>query len=132
MRPSVIRDQRDPALVRVERELARLEALAAKRRYRIAVLRALRGSVGAGGTFAAILKLKLAGSLAAKVALAVVVGLGFAWPTIALAIVVVGVVILSIASCEPVACDCPCECDRKEKRRKRLDEMIAERKARLS
>lgn len=131
MLPSTIHDSRDPSVIRVERELARLEALAARRRYRIAILRTLRGGLGAGGTLATMLKLKVAGSLGLKLGLALVVGLGFAWPIYALAAIAIGVVILSVLSCEvpDCSCDCPGDCQRKENRRKRLDEMIETRKA---
>jgi hypothetical protein len=122
-------DHRDPAVIRVERELARLEALAARKRFRIAILRALRGFVGAGGTLATMLKLKVAGSLVLKIGVAVVVGLGFAWPLYALAAVILGFALLSILSCEPANCDCPCDCKRKESRRARLDRLIEQRKA---
>lgn len=128
MLPSKPCEPRNPAVIRVERELARLEALAARKRFRIAILRALRGFVGAGGTLATMLKLKIAGSLVLKIGLAVVVGLGFAWPLYALAAVVLGFAVLSILSCEPAGCDCPSDCKRKELRRARLDRMIEQRK----
>ncbi len=132
MLPSRTGDHRDPASIRVERELVRLEALAARRRFRIAILRALRGFVGAGGTLATMLKLKIAGSLVLKVGLAVIVGLGFAWPLYAFAAVLIGFAILSILSCEPADCDCPSDCKRKALRRARLDRLIAQRKAWLA
>lgn len=132
MLPTRTRDGRDPAVIRVERELARLEALAARKRIRIAVLRTLRGFVGAGGALATMLKLKLAGSLVLKIALAVVVGLGFAWPLYAAAALVLGFAVLSILSCEPADCDWPCDCKRKESRRARLERLIEQRRTWLS
>ncbi|MCE4222680.1 hypothetical protein HCU64_02860 [Methylobacterium sp. C25] len=130
MLPSRTHDSRDPSVIRVERELARLEALAARRRIRIAILRALRGGLGAGGTLATLLKLKVAGSITLKLGLALVVGIGFAWPLYALAAIAIGFVLLSVLSCESpdCHCDCPGDCQRKEKRRARLDEMIETRR----
>ncbi|GEO99757.1 hypothetical protein [Methylobacterium haplocladii] len=131
MLPSTTRDPRDPGVLRVERELVRLEALAARKRFRIAILRALRGFVGAGGALATMLKLKIAGSVVLKIGLAVIVGLGFAWPLYAFAAVILGFAILSIldsSSGSAPSCDCPGDCERKESRRARLDRLIEQRK----
>lgn len=127
MRPyRVLTSEHDVA--RVTRDLARLEKLAARRKTRIAIRRALRGTFGSLAALGALVKLKIAGSLVLKLVLALVVGLGFAWPLYALAIILIGGVILSILSCEAPVADCPVGCDRKESRRKRLDAMIAQRK----
>ncbi|GJE57486.1 hypothetical protein [Methylobacterium sp. WL9] len=131
MLPAKTGDSRDPSVIRVERELLRLEALASRKRYRIAILRALRGFVGAGGALATMLKLKIAGSLVLKIGLAVIVGLGFAWPLYAFAAVILGFAILSILDSNSGSdpnCDCPGDCERKESRRARLDRMIEQRK----
>ncbi|MCJ2034019.1 hypothetical protein [Methylobacterium sp. J-068] len=120
------------------REIRRLEALAARRRLRVRVLRALRGTLGAGATLATLVKLKLAGSLALKLGIAALVGLGLAWPFVALALVVLfGLVVTIVAlfsgeniSCPEAACDWGC--DGREKRGARLKQRIAERRAWLA
>ncbi|MBB5764296.1 hypothetical protein ABEV34_01205 [Methylorubrum rhodesianum] len=124
---------------RLERELRRLEALAARKRFRRRSLRALRGSAGAAATFAALLKVKLIGTLAGKAAIAVLVGLGLAWPTLVIGIVgLIGIVLafVSLFSGEGgshhLACDCPCDCAGREKRAERLKALIAQRRAWLA
>jgi len=117
------------------RELQRLEALAARRRWRVRVLRGLRGSLGAGATLATLIKLKLAGSLALKLGIAALVGVGLAWPFVALAVLFVFGLVLAILSlfgegnveCPDGSCDCGC--DRREKRAARLKHLIAQRRA---
>jgi hypothetical protein len=123
---------------RVARELSRLEALAARRRIRVRLLRGLRGGLGAGTTLVALIKLKLAGSLALKLGIALLVGLGLAWPFVTLAVfVLLGIVlaILSLFGDGAVECpDCSCYggCDRREKRAARLKHQIALRRAWLA
>lgn len=129
---------RDVVADRVRRELSRLEALAARRRMRVHILRGLRGSLGAAATLLGLLKLKLAGSLALKLGIALLVGVGFAWPLVALAALVVCGFVLSVLSlfvdgqvdCPEAACDCGC--DRREKRAARLKQHIIERRAWLA
>lgn len=124
----------DPAVRRVARALHRLEALAARRRLRVRVLRGLRGLLGGGATLGLLIKAKVAGSLALKVALAALVGVGLAWP--ALVLLVLGLVgfLLAILSLftdggpAHLDCDCPCDCKRKEARAQRLKRMIARRR----
>lgn len=130
---------------RVARELDRLEALGARRRLRVRVLRTLRGSLGAGATVLAMIKLKVAGSLVLKVALALLVGLGIAWPMTALAVLGAAWLVLSLVlmiaslldgsashhSLDP-SCDCPDGCARREARAARLKRLIATRRAWLA
>lgn len=135
---------RDDA-VRVARELGRLEALADRRRLRVRMLRGLRGALGAGATFLTLIKLKLAGSLALKLALAGLVGLGLAWPITALAVLgvvwlVLSVVLLIVGLFEGNAsahnlspnCDWPCACGQREKRAARLKTLIERRRTWLA
>lgn len=119
---------------RVKRELARLEDLAAKRRFRVRLLRGGRGFVGAAASLAAMLRFKLAGSLGLKVALAAVVGLGFAWPAAALLVLLVLGLVLAFVSllsgeagAHDFSVDCPCDCKKKERRAARLEELIEQR-----
>ena len=121
---------------RVARELRRLEGLAARRRMRVRVLRALRGTLGAGATLAALIKLKLAGSLTLKLALAALVGLGLAWPMVALGLFALAAVLLSLVGLilslfdggGSPSLDCDCACDRRERRAVRLAELIRKRR----
>lgn len=135
---------RDDA-IRVARELGRLEALAARKRLRVRVLRGLRGTLGAGATLLTLVKLKLAGSLALKLALAGLIGLGLAWPVTALAVIgvvwlVLSVVLLIVGLFEGNAsahdlspsCDWPCDCNRRETRAARLKALIETRRAWLA
>ncbi|GJD74473.1 hypothetical protein [Methylobacterium goesingense] len=119
---------------RVTRDLRRLEALVARRRLRVRLLRTLRGGLGAGATLAALIKLKVAGSLAVKLGLAALVGLGLAWPFVALAVIFLAGLVLSILSLfgeGSVSCpdgDCDCGCHRREARAERLRQLIARRR----
>lgn len=124
---------------RLERELRRLEALVARKRFRRRSLRALRGSAGAAATFGALLKVKVVGTLAGKAAIAVLVGLGFAWPALVIGVVgVVGLVLAVVSlfsgegSPHGFDADCACDCARKEKRAERLKALIAQRRAWLA
>ncbi|KQT82106.1 hypothetical protein ASG51_20205 [Methylobacterium sp. Leaf465] len=131
-------EDRDAETARVARELDRLEALAARRRLRVGLLRAARGTLGAGATLATLIKLKLAGSLALKLGIAVLVGLGLAWPVVVLAVVVlIGFVLALVSLFDGGAADCPdtaCGdgCERREKRAARLRHLIARRQAWLA
>ena len=138
MQASEVED-RAQARQRMERELRRLEELAARKRFRRRSLRALRGSAGAAATFAALLKVKVIGTLAGKVAIAVLVGLGLAWPALIIGVVgLVGIVLafVSLFSGEGGShhfdCDCPSDCAGKEKRAERLKGLIAQRRAWLA
>lgn len=110
----------------------------ARRRFRVRLLRALRGTAGAGATLAALIKLKVAGSLALKIGLAALVGVGLAWPFVVLAVLFLFGLVLSILSLfgdGPVDCpegSCDCGCDRREKRAERLKALIARRRAWLA
>jgi len=125
-------------VARVARELARLEALAARRRLRVRLLRAARGFLGAAATLATLIKLKLVGSLVLKLGIALLVGLGLAWPFAALAVVVLLGFILALASLfEGGSLDCPdaasCDgCEHREKRAARLRHLIARRRTWLA
>ena len=124
-------ETREAAIARVNRAVRRLEALADARRLRVRVLRGLRGSLGAGATLATLVKLKIAGSLALKIGLAVAVGLGFAWPAFGLTVLLIGAVVVALAACEVNDCPVDCSgdgCKQREKRRERLDTLIAERR----
>ncbi|MEH3116958.1 MAG: hypothetical protein PGN25_04930 [Methylorubrum populi] len=119
--------------------MRRLEALAARKRFRRRSLRALRGGAGAAATFGALVKTKLVGTLAGKAAIALAVGLGVAWPMLVVGVVgLVGIVlaIVSLFSGEggphPLDCDCPGGCAGKEKRAARLEHLIAQRRAWLT
>ena len=132
-------EDRAPARRRMERELRRLEALTARKRFRRRSLRALRGSAGAAATFGALLKVKLVGTLAGKAAIAVLIGLGLAWPALVIGVIgVVGLVlaVISLFSGEGgphgFDPDCACDCTRKEKRAERLKALIAQRRAWLA
>ncbi|KQQ23945.1 hypothetical protein ASF53_05835 [Methylobacterium sp. Leaf123] len=132
-------EDRAQARRRLERELRRLEALVARKRFRRWTLRALRGSAGAAATFGALLNVKVVGTLAGKAAIAVLVGLGFAWPALVIGVIgVLGIVValLSLFSGEGgphgFDPDCACDCARKEKRVERLKALIAQRRARLA
>ncbi|GJD89775.1 hypothetical protein BHAOGJBA_3305 [Methylobacterium hispanicum] len=124
----------DPEVRRVARALHRLEALAARRRLRVRVMRGLRGILGGGATLGLLIKAKVAGSLGLKVALAALVGLGLAWPALVLLVLGLVGVLLAILSLfdgggsTPLDCDCPCDCKRKEERALRLKRMIARRR----
>ncbi|MGU3358940.1 hypothetical protein ACLBWX_01265 [Methylobacterium sp. M6A4_1b] len=120
------------------RELGRLEALAARRRLRVRLLRAARGLLGGGAILAALIKLKVAGSLALKLGIAALVALGLAWPFAVLAVLLlVGFVVSLVSLFEGGALDCPdaasCDgCERREKRAARLRHLIARRRAWLT
>ena len=138
MRANAVED-RAHARRRTERELRRLEALVARKRFRRRSLRALRGSAGAATTFGALLKVKVVGTLAGKAAIAVLVGLGFAWPALVIGVIgVVGIVlaVVSLFSGEggPHGFDvgCTSDCAGKEKRAERLKALIAQRRAWLA
>lgn len=124
----------DPEVRRVARALRRLEALAGRRRLRVRVMRALRGLLGGGATLALLIKAKVAGSLALKLALAALVGVGLAWPALVLLVLGLVGVLLAILSLfdgggsAHLDCDCPCDCKRKEERAQRLKRMIARRR----
>ncbi|WP_407529186.1 hypothetical protein [Methylobacterium oryzisoli] len=141
-RQAVLRPIEDrTAMRRVSRELGRLEALAARRRMRVRILRGLRGGAGAAGTFALLLKLKLAGSLALKLGLALAAGLVFAWPVLGIVVLVVLGTVVWIASLfdgdggRPSLdgpWDLSCDCDRREKRAARLAMLIERRRSWLA
>ncbi|WP_244479750.1 hypothetical protein [Methylobacterium sp. Leaf111] len=120
------------------RELERLEALAIRRRLRVRLLRAARGTLGAGATLATLIKLKLAGSLTLKLGIAVLVGLGLACPFVVLAVVVLmGFVLAVVSLFDGGSVDCPDTawgdgCERREKRAVRLRHLIARREAWLA
>jgi hypothetical protein len=128
------------ALRRVTRELERLEALVARQRLRVRLMRALRGSLGAGATLAALVKLKIAGSLGLKIGLALLVGAGLAWPFIALGALALLALLLSLlslfsgdgVSAHDFSCDWPCGCDKREKRAARLKGLIEVRRTWLA
>ena len=128
------------AVQRVTRELGRLDALAARQRLRVRLMRGLRGSLGAGATLAALVKFKLAGSLGLKIGLALLVGAGLAWPFIALGVLALLALLLSVLSLfdgggpgsHDFACDWPCDCNRREKRAARLKQLIEVRQAWLA
>ncbi|WP_287749732.1 hypothetical protein [Methylobacterium sp.] len=129
-------DERTSTAHRVARELRRLEALAAKRRRRVRLLRGVRGGAGAAGTLALLLKLKLAGSLAVKLAVALSVGLVFAWPALGLGLLLVLAAVLWIASLADGSgggshglWDLSCDCARREKRALRLATLIERRRS---
>lgn len=131
-------DERTSTARRVARELRRLEALAAKRRRRVRLLRGVRGGAGAAGTLALLLKLKLAGSLAVKLAVALSVGLVFAWPALGLALLLVLAAVLWVASLADGdggrpgpegPWDLSCDCARREKRALRLATLIERRRS---
>lgn len=109
------------------RELARLEALAEKRRFRTWLRRGLRGGLGAGATLLALVKLKIAASLSIKLGLAALVGLGLVFPPVFLALLAVAGLVIALVTCEG-DCDCPGDCEWRETRRSRLDGLIAERR----
>ncbi|MGU3402881.1 hypothetical protein [Methylobacterium brachiatum] len=117
-------------IARVSRHLRRLEALAAQHRFRKRVVRALRGGAGGGTSVLVLMKAKVVGSLAGKLAIAALVGLGLAWPFAALAILTV-VAVASILSCEPTDLD-GCDCRRPNARRERLQALIEQRRAWLA
>lgn len=132
-------EDRANARHRIQRELSRLEALAGRKRLRRRSLRALRGTAGAAATFGALLKVKLVGTLAGKVAVAVLVGLGLAWPALVIGVVgFIGIVLafVSLFSGESgphhFDCDWPCDCAGREKRAERLKTLIAQRRAWLA
>lgn len=118
-------------IARVSRHLRRLEALAARHRFRKRVVRALRGGAGGGTSLLVLMKAKIVGSLAGKLAIAALVGLGLAWPFAALAILTIVVAVASILSCEPTDLD-GCDCRRPNARRERLTALIEQRRAWLA
>ncbi|GEP05910.1 hypothetical protein [Methylobacterium oxalidis] len=135
--PVLAPDEQARTIRRVTRELGRLEALAARNRLRRRAFRALRGAAGAGATLGLLLKLKIAGSLAIKLALSALVGVGFAWPMLAAAILVLAGLVISILSLLDGQggnlhldgpCDWPCGCERRRARAARLKALIARRR----
>ncbi|WP_342153583.1 hypothetical protein [Methylorubrum sp. SB2] len=80
----------------VQRELARLDGLIARARYKRRIFRTLRGGLGAGATLLVLLKAKVAASLGLKLAIAGVVGLGLAWPVAVLVFVFVAGLVVTI------------------------------------
>lgn len=126
LHPLILDD--DPAVRRVRRELASFEALAHRRRVRAWVARGVRGMAGAGGSFALMVKMKVAGSIGGKLILAALVGLGLALPVLALGLLAVFFLVLALIECERVhGCDWPCDCCERNARRDRLKAMIDER-----
>lgn len=118
----------DTAVRRIRRELARLEALARRRRMRTWIARVTRGLAGAGGSFAVMVKLKVAGSLGGKLVVAALVGLGVALPMVVLGVLALAVLVLAIVQCDPGGgSDCPGDCGRRNARRERLTGLIDER-----
>ena len=121
----IILDDDDPIVRRVRRELVSFEALAHRRRMRAWIARGVRGLAGAGGSFALLVKLKVAGSIGGKLILAGLVGLGLALPLVTLGVLAVLILVLSVVTCEPIGgCDCPCDCRERNARRDRLKAMI--------
>ncbi|WP_245292116.1 hypothetical protein [Methylobacterium tarhaniae] len=118
-------------VARVARQLRRLEALAARHRFRRRVIRLVRGGAGGGAAFLVLVKAKLVGSLAGKLAIAALVGLGFAWPLAALALVMLLTVVAALLECEPFGVDA-CDCFGPNARRARLRALIAQRRAWLA
>jgi hypothetical protein len=119
------------AIERVTRQLRRLEALAARHRFRKRIVRIVRGSAGGGSTLLVLMKAKLVSSLAGKVVIAALVGLGLAWPLVALAIVAIIVAVASIITCEPAGLE-NCDCVRPNARRERLRALIKQRRTWLA
>lgn len=122
---------------RVERELRRLETLAGRKRARRSALRLGRGTLGAAATFGALVKAKIVGTLAGKLAIALAVGLGLAWPALVLGLLaLVGIVlaVLSLFGGEAGPHDFTCDgsCAGKNERAARLDHLIAQRRAWLA
>lgn len=125
--PTLDLRDRDRDRRRVTRQRDRLTALRDGHRARTTALRTARGALGFAGTFWAVAKFKLATSLAAKLALAVLVGLGFAWPLAALALVVVVFVVAALFEGDVMNPDCDCFSARRKPRRERLDALIVAR-----
>ncbi|AWN50042.1 hypothetical protein DK419_13860 [Methylobacterium terrae] len=111
--------------------MRRLEALAARHRFRRRVVRLVRGGAGGGAAFLVLVKAKIVGSLAGKLALAALIGLGFAWPLAALGAVAVVAALAALLECEPFGLD-GCDCFNPNARRARLRALIAERRAWLA
>ncbi|CAA2103417.1 hypothetical protein MBUL_02185 [Methylobacterium bullatum] len=121
-------DETDPETHRVRRNLSRLQVLLERRRVRALAMRGVRRALGGGASFAALVKLKLAGSLVLKGGLALLVGLCFAWPVVAgLLLALVLVVLAFIGASEGEAPSCPDSCWSASTRRDRLRELIDER-----
>ena len=118
-------------IARVRRQLRRLEALAAQHRFPKRIVRALRGGAGGGTTLLVLMKAKIVGSLAGKLAIAALVGLGLAWPLVTLAILAIVVMVASILSCESTDLD-GCDCIRSNPRRARLKALFKQRRAWLA
>ncbi|GJE16032.1 hypothetical protein [Methylobacterium marchantiae] len=124
----ILSDDADPEARRVRRHLARLQALLERRRLRVTLMRGARGLVGGGASFAALVKLKLAGSLVLKGGLAVLVGLCFAWPIVAgLLLALLLVVLAVVGAMEGEAPSLPDTCWSSSGRRDKLRELIDER-----
>jgi hypothetical protein len=117
---------------RVRRELAHLQALAARNRIRAASARLTRGALGFLGGFAARAAVPAA-PLAAKLFLAALLGLALAWPFAALVVLSIGLFLLSLFSNSSTQngdlTDCCACCDWRNKRRERLETLISEREA---
>lgn len=121
-------DETDPETRRVRRNFARLQVLLERRRVRAVAMRGVRGALGGGASFTALVKLKLAGSLVFKSGLALLVGLCFAWPVVAgLLLALVLVVLAVVGAFEGEAPICPDSCWSASTRRDRLRELIDER-----
>ncbi|WP_026597194.1 hypothetical protein [Methylobacterium sp. 77] len=121
-------EETDPETRRVRRDLARLQVLLERRRVRAVAMRGVRGALGGGASFAALVKLKLAGSLVLKGGLALLVGLCFAWPVVVgLFLALVLLVLAVVGAMEGEAPSCPDSCWSASTRRDRLRELIAER-----
>lgn len=130
-RTNLRHDPVSSGIARVRRQLRRLEALAAQHRLRKRIVRALRGGAGGGTTLLVLMKAKIVGSLAGKLAIAALVGLGLAWPLVALAILAIVVMVASILSCESTDLD-GCDCIRSNPRRARLKALIKQRRTWLA
>ncbi len=131
--------QRDDAMRRVERELARLDGLIARARLKRRVFRTLRGGLGAAATLLMLLKTKIAASLGLKLVIAGVVGLGLAWPMAVLVVVVVAGFVATLLAAlmgegGPSGSDLDgsWDCGCKRERMKRLKHLIALRRAWLA
>ena len=117
---------------RVERELRRLETLAGRKRARRSALRLGRGTLGAAATFGALVKAKIVGTLAGKLAIALAVGLGLAWPALVLVGIVLAVLSLFGGEAGPHDFTCDGSCAGKNERAARLNHLIAQRRAWLA
>src|SRR4051794_3038812 len=85
------------AAARVRRELAHLQALAARNRVRAAWARLTRGTLGFLGGFAALAAVPAA-PFAAKLFAAALIGLALVWPFAALVVLAIVLLVLSLFS----------------------------------